>query len=206
MSTSFGIQAAVLLHMTVRIKPDVRVVWVDTGYLPAETYRYAETLTRDLQLDVAVVQSEMSPARMEALYGRLWASVSRDDLDLYDRLRKVEPMKRAFRELGATAWVAGVRAEQTSHRRSLSRVMRQWGILKVHPLLHWTAGDVDRYLAEHDLPRHPLEARGFRTVGDHHSSRPTTVDDRDERATRFRGVKQECGLHLEVEGPPLFTY
>ena len=124
MSTSFGIQSAVLLHMATRVRADLPVVWVDTGYLPSETYRFAEALSERLKLNLQVYQSPLSPARMEALHGRLWQQDSVDALDLYDSIRKVEPMKRALRELGATAWMSGLRADQTAHRAGLSTLGR----------------------------------------------------------------------------------
>jgi len=197
LSTSFGIQSALMLHLATRVVPDIPVVWVDTGYLPPETYRFAEELTERLSLNLQVRQPALSPARMEALHGRLWESDEVEDLNRYDRLRKVEPMQRALRELGASAWLAGLRADQTDHRRALGRVSRQWGRTKIAPILGWSSRDVHRYLARHDLPYHPLFEQGYATVGDWHSSRPVTAEDGHERATRFRGLKQECGLHLE---------
>ncbi len=106
-------------------------------------------------------------------------------------------MQRALEELDASAWLAGLRAEQTEHRKTLRRVDRQWGRLKVLPILHWTARDVHEYLRAHDLPYHPLFEQGYASVGDWHSSRPFGAQDRHERDTRFGGLKQECGLHLE---------
>ncbi len=199
MSTSFGIQSAALLHMATRVKPDIPVVWVDTGYLPAETYRFAEALTRRLDLNLHVAQSELSPARMEALHGRLWEQDDVDALDRYDRIRKVEPMQRALRELGAQAWLSGLRADQTDHRSGLPILGRQGERYKVLPILRWHTRDVYRYLKAHDLPTHPLFEQGFATVGDWHSSRAVQADDGHERDTRFRGLKQECGLHLDED-------
>jgi len=198
-STSFGIQSAATLHLVTRVRPDVPVVWIDTGYLPPETYRFAEALRERLGLNLKVYQSPLSPARMEALHGRLWESDDPEDLDRYDRIRKVEPMQRALRELGATAWISGIRAEQTQHRGTLPRIDRQGGRFKISPILHWTAREVHAYLEAHRLPYHPLFDRGYASVGDWHSSRPLAVDDAHERATRFRGRKQECGLHLSDE-------
>ncbi len=201
MSTSFGIQSAALLHLVTRVLPEIPVMWVDTGYLPAETYRFAEELTRRLNLNLKVYQSAITPARMEALYGRLWELKDVQALDRYHRIRKVEPMQHALQELGATAWLAGLRAEQTEHRRTLRRVDRQSGRLKVLPILRWTAKDVHEYLRTHDLPYHPLFEQGYASVGDWHSSRPIGAHDRHERDTRFGGLKQECGLHLEDPSP-----
>lgn len=196
LSTSFGIQSAAMLHLATRVVPGIPVVWVDTGYLPPETYRFAETLTARLRLDLRVFQSPVSPARMEALHGRLWERDEVDSLDLYDRLRKVEPMQRALRELRARAWLAGLRADQTELRGSLPVVGRQDGRYKVLPILRWTRRDVHRYLTRHDLPYHPLFERGYASVGDWHSSRPVGAGDAHERDSRFRGLKQECGIHV----------
>lgn len=198
LSTSFGIQSAVMLHLVTRIVPHIPVVWIDTGYLPPETYRFAETLRERLGLDLRVTQSELSPARMEALYGRLWEGDA-ESLARYHRIRKVEPLHRALRELGATAWLSGLRADQTEHRRGLTVVGEQDGREKILPILHWSSRDVHRYLARHDLPHHPLFHEGYVTVGDAHSSRPVTADDAHERDTRFRGRVQECGIHLDSE-------
>ncbi len=198
-STSFGIQAAVTLHLVSRANPKIAVVWIDTGYLPPETYLFARDLTERLGLNLKTYQSPMSPARMEALHGRLWESNDVEALNLYDRIRKVEPMQRALTELGATAWISGIRAEQTEHRSRLPRIDMQGKLYKISPILRWTSKDVHDYLAKYQLPYHPLFDQGYTTVGDWHSSRPLTAEDTHERDTRFGGKKQECGLHLTPE-------
>ncbi|MGF1567410.1 MAG: phosphoadenylyl-sulfate reductase [Nodosilinea sp.] len=196
LSTSFGIQSAVMLHLVTQVIPNVPVIWVDTGYLPVETYRFAEDLAARLKLNLRVYQSPLSPARMEALHGRLWEQNTVEALNRYDSMRKVEPMQRALADLGATAWLTGLRADQTDHRKSLQRVGQQGGRYKLLPILKWTSKDVYEYLIAHDLPYHPLFDKGYVTVGDWHSSRPITAIDANERDTRFKGLKQECGLHL----------
>ncbi|EDY37278.1 phosphoadenosine phosphosulfate reductase [Cyanobium sp. PCC 7001] len=198
-TTSFGIQSAVLLHMVSRLGrrsgTPVPVIWVDTGYLPAETYQYAEQLCEHLGLEPHVAQARLSPARMEALHGRLWETGRVEDLELYHRLRKVEPLDRAMRDLRVSCWASGVRGSQTDHRRSMhvfDAVRQRWAL---RPLLSWSNRDVYYYMEEHGLPQHPLFALGYSTVGDWHSSAP---DDgtTNGRATRFGGLKQECGIHL----------
>lgn len=196
MSTSFGIQAAVMLHLVTQVVPHIPVIWVDTGYLPPATYRFAEQLIDELNLNIRVYQSEISPARMEAIQGRLWQQDDVEAFNRYDQIRKVEPMQRALRELGATAWFAGLRTEQTDHRKTLSVIERQGLLYKILPILNWTTEDVHDYLQKHNLPYHPLKEKGYATVGDWHSSRPMTDQDEHERQTRFQGIKQECGLHL----------
>jgi phosphoadenosine phosphosulfate reductase len=198
MSTSFGIQAAVMLHLVTEIIPDIPIIWVDTGYLPAETYRFAQELSDRLKLNLKVYQSPLTPARMEALYGKLWNQQDVEALNRYDFIRKVEPMQRALKELEATAWLAGLRRQQTEHRQALDKVELQGNQYKVYPILTWNSRDIYHYLTAHDLPYHPYFDKGYVTVGDWHSSRPVMAGDENERDSRFHGLKQECGLHLPL--------
>ena len=195
MSTSFGIQSAVTLHLATQVRPQLPVIWVDTGYLPDETYAYAETLTNRLNLNLHVARSPLSPPEMEARLGRLWESDNVEDLNEYDRIRKVEPMQAALNQLEAKAWMSGLRQEQTDFRRNLNPVRKTGDRYRIYPILDWTNRDVYRYMEQHQLPQHPLFWQGYTTVGDAHSSRPAGRDE-DDRATRFHGRKQECGLHL----------
>lgn len=196
MTTSFGIQSAVMLHLVTQVIPEIPVIWIDTGYLPAETYQFVEQLSQQLNLNLQVYQSAMSPARMEALHGRLWESDDVESLTLYNQIRKVEPMQRALADFQARAWLAGLRRDQTDFRKNLAPVTEQNGVYKVLPILNWTAKDIYYYLQDNGLPYHPLFDQGYTTVGDWHSSRPMSLEDEHERDTRFRGLKQECGLHL----------
>ena len=198
MSTSFGIQAAVMLHLVTRIVPNIPVIWVDTGYLPMETYVFAEELTQKLDLNLQVYQSPISPARMEALHGKLWQEKDLEALNRYDKIRKVEPMQRALKELNAIAWLAGLRKDQTSHRKNLTPLVKQGQQYKVLPILNWNSKDIYEYLTAYNLPYHPYCDQGYVSVGDAHSSRPLLASDENERDTRFHGVKQECGLHLPL--------
>lgn len=195
LTTSFGIQAAVSLHLVSQLERPVPVIWVDTGYLPPETYTYAQSLMALLPLRVHVTQAELSPARMEALHGRLWETGRVDDLELYHRLRKVEPLDRAFEQLQVRCWASGVRGRQTDHRKAMQPLDQVRGRWALRPLLDWSSRDVFYYMQEHNLPQHPLFEQGYSTVGDWHSSAP---DDGSVsgRATRFGGLKQECGIHL----------
>ena len=122
LTTSFGIQSAVLLHMLSQLPEGdaVPVIWVDTGYLPEETYRYSAQLTELLNIRLVVAQSAMSPARMEALHGRLWDTGQLDDLEKYHQIRKVEPLDRALAQLEVSCWASGVRRGQTEHRRAMT--------------------------------------------------------------------------------------
>ena len=123
-TTSFGIQSAVLLHMTKELKSSQKpkVIWVDTGYLPKETYNYAEKLTTLFELNLVVAQSPVSPARMEALNGRLWETGVQKDLEKYHQIRKVAPLEKAFSDLNVHCWASGVRKGQTKNRQAMSYI------------------------------------------------------------------------------------
>jgi len=199
LSTSFGAQAAVMLHLVTRLDPQIPVVFIDTGYLFPETYRFAEELTEKLGLNLKIYAPLMSAARQEALYGKLWEQ-GVEGLEKYGRLNKVEPMNRAMRELGAGLWLAGLRREHASTREELPVVKRQNRILKLHPIVDWTDRQVGEYLAQHGLPYHPLWEQGYISIGDTHSTERFADGMRPED-TRFSGLKRECGLHEERDEP-----
>jgi len=194
-STSFGIQSSVTLHLAKAIKPDIKVIWIDTGYFPEETYAYATTLAKRLNLNLHVYKASLSPSEMESKYGRLWESDNVNDSNLYDQIRKVEPMQKALDDLNVRGWVSGLRSAQTDFRKRLPPLKRSGSRYRIYPILDWNSRGIYHYMQDNDLPHHPLFAQGYVTVGDAHSSRPLSATDDNERDTRFGGKKQECGLH-----------
>jgi phosphoadenosine phosphosulfate reductase len=193
LSTSFGAQAAVMLHLATRIAPNIPVVLIDTGYLFPETYRFADLLTNRFRINLKVYRAAESPAWIEARHGRLWEKGA-EGLETYNQIVKVEPMQRALSELGARAWLAGLRRVQSSTRGNLPVVSIQDGRIKILPIVEWTDRDVYRYLSENDLPYHPLWEKGYVSIGDTHTTRPLTADMTPEDS-RFFGIKRECGIH-----------
>lgn len=193
MTTSFGIQSAVMLHLVTRIAPQIPVIFIDTGYLFPETYRFARELTERLQLNLKKFTPAMTAAEQEALYGKLWEQ-GLDGIKTYNFTNKIEPMERAVRELGATAWLAGLRRTQASTREALRVLQTQNKITKIHPIIDWDDRRVYSYLTEHKLPYHPLWEQGYVSVGDWHST-SKLLDGMSEEETRFGGLKRECGLH-----------
>ncbi len=196
LASSFGIQAAVSLHMLTRIVPDIPVVLVDTGYLFPETYQFIDELTDRLDLNLKVYRSRFSPAWQEARHGPRW-EMGEAELDAYNQENKVEPMERAFDELGIETWFAGLRREQASSRSELRVLETVRGRAKLHPIIDWSNRDVHQYLKRNDLPYHPLWEEGYVSVGDTHSTVPLTAGMTEEE-TRFGGVKRECGLHVDT--------
>lgn len=199
LSTSFGVQSAVMLHLVTRIDPQIPVVFIDTGYLFPETYRFAGELTERLGLNMKIYSPRMTPARQEALFGKLWEQ-GVEGLEKYGRINKVEPMNRALQEQEATVWMTGLRREHSASREDLPVIKKQNKILKFHPIIDWTDRQVGEYLSQHDLPYHPLWEEGYVSVGDVHST-TRFADGMKPEDTRFGGLKRECGLH-EISGEP----
>ncbi len=193
LTTSFGIQAAVMLHLVTRVAPKIPVIFIDTGYLFPETYRFAAELTKKLDLNLKTYVPAQTAAQQEALHGKQWEQ-GLDGLKRYNHLNKVEPMDRAVRDLKATAWLAGLRRSQASTRGQLPVVQHQNKVAKIHPIIDWDNRTVHRYLTEHGLNYHPLWEEGYVSVGDWHSTSKLEAGMTEEQ-TRFGGIKRECGLH-----------
>jgi len=196
-TTSFGIQSSVLLHLiqSSSLKNEVKIFWIDTGYLPKETYLYANTLINKLSLNITILQSEISPAHMEAIYGKLWESNRVEDINKYHQIRKVDPLDNALKKYSINCWGSGVRAQQTTNRGKMKFIELIRDTLSIRPLLGWSQKDIFYYMKEKNLPQHPLFMKGYSTVGDWHSSSAESSNIKG-RSTRFGGVKQECGLHV----------
>jgi len=198
LTTSFGAQSAVMLALAARAVPDIPVVFIDTGYLFPETYRFADELTARLKLNLKVYRPAVSPGWLEARHGKLWEQ-GLAGIESYNRIAKVEPMRRALGELRARAWIAGLRRTQAGSRERLPIAGLQDGIVKIHPIIDWTDRDVHRFLEANGLPYHPLWEQGYVSIGDSHTSRPLTGDLTPEQ-TRFFGIKRECGIHEPSTG------
>jgi len=195
LSSSFGAQSAVLLHLATRERTDIPVVLIDTGYLFPETYRFADQLTEKLSLNLKVYRPQIGIAWMEARHGKLWEN-GVDGISEYNALRKVEPMRRALTELGAHTWIAGLRRAQSTTRRHSNVLEVRDGRWKLHPLVDWSDRDIWQYMQQHGLPYHPLWEQGYVSIGDVHTTRALGEGMREED-TRFFGLKRECGLHFD---------
>ena len=193
LSSSFGAQAAVSLHLVAAQDPDIPVILVDTGYLFPETYQFVGQLRQQLSLNIQTFAGTQSVAEFEAQHGKLWEK-GREGLDRYLELRKVEPMRRALQTLGIQTWFAGLRRSQAESRAKLNPLEVRDGRFKVHPIFDWSDRDVYLYLKAHGLPYHPLWDKGYVSIGDWHSTKALhEVESAEE--LRFAGLKRECGIH-----------
>jgi len=197
LSSSFGAQSAVSLHLATQQLPDIPVILIDTGYLFPETYRFIDQLSERLALNLKVYRPQIGIAWMEARLGKLWED-GLEGLQNYNRLRKVEPMQRALDELGVRTWIAGLRRSQSRARAGIDFIELRDGRWKLHPLADWSDRDVWNYLQQHDLPYHPLWDKGYVSIGDVHTTRRLEAG-MSEEDTRFFGLVRECGLHFDDE-------
>ena len=193
LSSSFGIQAAVSLHLVTRQQPDIPVILTDTGYLFPETYQFIDTLTEKLDLNLQVFRAGQSAAWQEARYGKLWEQ-GVEGIEKYNLINKVEPMNRALQTLGGQTWFAGLRRDQSGSRAHLPVLAIQRGVFKFLPIIDWDNRQVYQYLQQHGLSYHPLWDQGYLSVGDTHTTRKWEPGMAEEE-TRFFGLKRECGLH-----------
>ena len=194
MSSSFQTQSMPLLHMATRIRHDLLIFFLDTGYHFWDTLIFREQVASEMKLNVLDLYRD---PRWNYFVRQKVRSLPIEDPDLCCYLHKVQPMQKALQDL--MAWITGIRRDQTatrSHAKILE--LQEDGLLKINPLLNWTKVDVENYIKEHNLPAHPLLAKGYRSIG----CAPCTVAiglSEDDRAGRWAGRgKTECGLHTEM--------
>ncbi|KAA0012491.1 phosphoadenosine phosphosulfate reductase family protein [Billgrantia pellis] len=173
-TTNFRPFEAVILHMVTRQRPDIPVVWMDHGYNTPATYRFADAVTERLGLNLITYLPRRSRAHREAVDGAM-PGIDDPRHERFTREVKLEPFERALREMAPDVWFTALRAEDTPERARMAPVSRNAdGLLKVSPLLYWSARDMYQYLQAHGLPN---EFDYFD---------PTKVEE-----------KRECGLHLQ---------
>ena len=198
LTTSFGVQSAVMLHLVTMQIPEIPVIFVDTGYLFPSTYTFAASLTERLKLNLKTYTPLQTAAQQEALHGKLWEQ-GIDGIQRYNRINKVEPMNRAVQGLGAIAWLSGLRRSQSSSRGKRSVVEAQNKVTKIYPIIDWSDRDIYQYLTENSLPYHPLWDQGYVSIGDWHSTKKLG-EGMTQEDTRFGGLQRECGLHEMTGG------
>lgn len=197
--TSFQAEGMVLLDMAWRLDPTLRVITLDTGRLPQETYNMMDQVRERYGIEVEVyfpnaqaVEKLLRQGGPNLFYESIESRLS------CCHVRKVEPLRRALSDLDA--WITGLRRGQSAARRAVSkmRLDRDHGnIVKLSPLADWSSRQVEDYIKQHNVPKHPLYARGYTSIGCAPCTRPTQAGE-DPRAGRWwweQGSGKECGLH-----------
>src|SRR5690606_6119573 len=184
-SSSFGTTAPLLLHMISKISPHQEVVFIDTGFHFPETLAYKNLLAEKFNLNIRNIRpsAEVSAYTQEH---KLWENNPEE----CTRLNKIEPFERIKKNYDF--WISGVMACQTPHRAELSIFERKGNIIKFHPLIDFTEAQKNEYFHQHQLPIHPMEPKGYESIGCIHC----TVKGKNREGRFFENEKKECGLHL----------
>ena len=189
--SSFGAESAVLLHLAAQVKPDIPVLFLDTGMLFGQTLDYRKTLAAQLGLTGV---RDLRPNYQDLATGDPDAKLWQRDTDACCHIRKVLPLDKALGEFDA--WITGRKRFQGGDRLRLKVVEEAGRQLKFNPLANWNKADIDAYAAEHDLPAHPLVAQGYPSIGCWPCTSPVE-EGQDIRAGRWAGQdKSECGIHV----------
>ncbi len=186
--SSFGAESAVLLHLVSQVSPTIPVLFLDTGMLFGQTLDYRKNLAARFGLtDVRDLRPAFADLATQDPNSDLW----RTSIDGCCNIRKVLPLDRALG--GFDAWITGRKRFHGGDRLSLPVVEEAEGKLKFNPLANWSKAELDAYIAEHDLPSHPLVAQGYASIG----CWPCTKPSDDGRSGRWQGQeKTECGIHV----------
>lgn len=192
--SSFGAESVALLHLVASIEPSVPVLFIDTGKHFPETLAYRDQVAALLGLkDLRILHPDPELLAKRDATDLRWSY----DPDGCCEIRKVKPLEKALAGFDAT--ITGRKAFQASTRGNLPRFEIDGDRLKFNPLANWTKADIDAYFEAHDLPRHPLEAQGYLSIG---CAPCTSVvkPGEDPRAGRWRGwEKTECGIHTPLD-------
>jgi len=203
MSSSFGAESALLIHMATQVLPRIRIVFVDTGYLFPETHAFMEELRQRFDLNVWTYRTRNDPIAYLDQAGED-EPMLRKNVEACCAANKNEPFERAIQQLKPKAWLRGIRRQQADTRRARQVVewSRRYDCYAVSPLLAWSQRDIHAYMNRHDLPYHPLYEKGYPSIGCNPLSctRPIQIGEYP-RSGRWSGTtKTECGLHLEGDG------
>jgi phosphoadenosine phosphosulfate reductase len=205
-STSFQREGMVLLDMAARLDPQVRVITLDTGRLPEETHTMIEMVRERYGVNVEMVSPDAAEVeRMVTQHGPNLFYGSVPERKLCCQIRKVRPLERKLKEVDAYA--VGLRREQSETRESITAVSEDRGKVKLSPLADWSNEQVRAYIAEHNVPQHPLYEKGYPSIGCGPCTRPTLPGE-GERAGRWwweDSADKECGLHFTPSGKVLRT-
>ena len=196
-TSSFQAECMVLTHMLLQYRPEIPVLFLDTGYHFAETYAYRDEMTKRYGLNLVNLLPRITVPEQEAQSGLLYQSAPNECC----KIRKVEPLFRGLSDYDV--WFTALRREQSPTRANLQEVdtfqLPGKPIQKVSPLAGWTNRDVWAYMKRHDIPALPLYDQGFTSVGcEPCTQRP--VDPNNPRSGRWSGAqKLECGIHISAQ-------
>ncbi len=196
-TSSFQSHSLVLLHMISRIDPEIPVFFLNTGYHFPETVAFAESVSQRLGLNLLRLNPLMPKHQQRDDEGNLLFT---SDPDYCCFLNKTQPMEQVMRDYDV--WINGVRAEQSRVRQAMKVEQEApYAVLRFHPMLDWTIQDIFAYLRKYDLPRHPLDAKGYVSIGCEPCTKKPDPGLQEREARWFGMNKTECGLNTDLAKP-----
>lgn len=193
-TSSFQTHSIPLLHIIAQIDASIPVYYLNTGYLFPETIAFKDQLADTLGLNFIALSSTTDKAQQRDKNGQLFFT---SDPDYCCYLNKTQPMEPILQT--KDVWINGIRADQSATRAQMKEEeMTPQGALRYHPMLHWNSKDIYEYRKEYNLPAHPLEEKGYFSIGCEPCTR-SVLNENDERNARWFGMnKVECGLHTDL--------
>lgn len=193
-TSSFQTHSVVLLHIISRIDKSIPVFFINTGYHFPETIAYRDLITKEFGLNLVDLKSTTPKSLQRDARGRMFFT---SDPDFCCFLNKIQPMESVM--MGHDVWINGVRADQSAVRKAMKvEQPAPHDVLRFHPMLDWSPKMIYDYLKEYALPRHPLDAQGYSSIGCEPCTRKLDPE-MMEREARWYGMnKTECGLHTEL--------
>ena len=189
-TSSFQTNSVALLHIISQIDKEIPIYFLNTGYHFPETLFFKSELTKQFSLNVIDLFPQVSKIQQRDSHGKLMFA---SDPDYCCYLNKVQPLEQIKSEYDV--WISGIRSDQSEVRKKKSVEENEDGLISYHPILDWTSKMVYQYLNHYELPRHPLEEKGYFSIG----CQPCTqkyFDGYGDRMGRWKGLnKTECGLH-----------
>ena len=194
-SSSFQTQSVPLLHLLSIADRSIPIYFLNTGFHFSESLLFKEEITQLLGLNVVDIKSDVPKIQQRDGNGRMLYT---SDPDYCCYLNKVQPMEPVLKEFDV--WISGVRADQSTNRKKMGKEANaQFGTLRYHPMLEWTSKMVYDYIREHKLPKHPLDEKGYFSIGCQPCTIKMEMDLEDGRNARWFGMnKTECGIHTDL--------
>lgn len=192
-TSSFQTHSIVLLHIISRINPNIPIYFINTGFLFPDTVSYKDRLAKEFGLNIIDAKSSVPKSQQKDAYGNLLFA---SDPDYCCFLNKIQPLDSVLAE--NDVWINGVRGDQTAVRKAMNvEEQSKFDTIRFHPMLDWTKQDIYKYIKEHQLPKHPLDEKGYLSIGCEPCTRKVILG--DERSSRWFGLnKTECGLNTDL--------
>lgn len=192
-TSSFQTHSIVLLHIISRINSNIPIYFINTGFLFPETIKYKDLVAKEFGLNIIDAKSVVPKSQQKDAYGSLLFA---SDPDYCCFLNKIQPLDPILAEFDV--WINGVRADQTEIRKAMNiEEESKFGTVRFHPMLDWDKKEIYAYIREYKLPKHPLDAKGYLSIGCEPCTRKVVLG--DERSARWFGMnKTECGLNTDL--------